>query len=301
MEGLPVADPPFIRDVPDINQRFDVNHLGNYAGPPTGTLQQAVDQFIPYIEEDNRQAVINALQHSLAFADLRCPQGAADPAREFIAASNLYSRQDVYKPFNRWLRENQDPGPYEQFTHMLFYSSRYMRPMRNSTTLYRGITGDANEQYVVGKVYTWNQFSSCSVDRPTALRFTEDCLQPIGTMFQLRTRSAERTMTAWLAEFAEEQLECEVIAMPHIVFRCTWKGFDQDLNCWFIHIEEMDPRVMLPDLFLNKCAMDDGLVCASRLPLWLVSHHGHATIDAVYKCICLCTNCLFFSAGAYGI
>ena len=120
-----------------------------------------------------------SIDQAVSKGDLLCKKSAGKPikpmSKEEYGSIMLYTSNAIYRDLNKVLREENRLGTkrYLSYLRLLFHAADCLP--KKSVKLWRGITVDLSQQYVVGSTVTWWAVSSCTSEQSVARNFMNGC------------------------------------------------------------------------------------------------------------------------------
>jgi hypothetical protein len=207
-------------------QEANHNSILDYEHLPLLTLEEAVEKIIPLVphvmdyvgiakKKYNRHSILLSPDESAAIYLYTMPT-------KFF--SNL---NDALRNPNRQVLK-----PWLHFLKLLITALNKLPPTR--TTVWRAVNEHVTFTLDEGKVYTWWDITSCSMNINSVQQF----LGESGTLFAIETIHGRD-----ISMFSAIPDEQEVIIMPGTRVRTRYQSFNYIDRLFIIHLEEIVPQM----------------------------------------------------------
>lgn len=206
------------------------------------------------IPETNLECVISMCED---YAATKCPH--REMSKHEIAAVRMYTLEfkkifgdmcklSLYSILNEKLR-NEDRHHlilYREYILLLLHAIRKCRPVEVKI-VYRGIKFRASlEDFQIGKLIIWYQFSSCTIDIGIQQKFIGD--EGERTLFHIEIVHGRARMINEFSAFPEE---VEVVFPPYSHFEVVG-NYNAGNGLLIIHLREVAPLEYIVDFSLKK-------------------------------------------------
>jgi len=128
-------------------------------------------------------------------------------------APPFHQQDNFYYVLNKYLRERALGGMASAWRPYIYYfqSALSKLPSHDDITVYRGVDASKvdNTSYNQGKMITWTGYTSCSLDRESTIRFSQDK----GMIFEIHAKRGKD-----ISGFSWFPLEKEMLLSPNSKF-----------------------------------------------------------------------------------
>jgi hypothetical protein len=206
-------------------QEANHNSILDYEHLPLLTLEEAVEKIIPLIPHVMDYVTTAKRKHNWHLTLLTRDESAAiylyTMPKEFFSKLNIALRDENRQVLKPWLH----------FLKLLITALKKLPPTK--TTVWRAVYKDVTFTLDAGKVYTWWDITSCSMN----INSVQPFLGESGTLFAIETIHGRDI--SMLSAVPDEQ---EVIIMPGTRVHVKSQSLNIPDRLFIFHLEEIIPQ-----------------------------------------------------------
>jgi hypothetical protein len=207
-------------------QEANHNSILDYEHLPLLTLEEAVEKIVPPIPHVMDYVATAKKKHNWHSTLL---------TRDESAAIYLYTMSTPFvTSFNQTLRSDNRRVPNSWFSFLKLIVTALKKLPPTKATVWRAVNKDVTFTLDAGKVYTWWDITSCSMN----INSVQPFLGESGTLFAIEIIHGRD-----ISMFSAIPDEQEVIIMPGTRVRTRYQSFNYIDRLFIIHLEEIVPQM----------------------------------------------------------